>query len=58
MDTEGRVSEPLECGHHWMLWGTLVCIKDQGSLRAWDSFPRSLKGSRPAFAEAATRRQV
>ena len=27
MDTEERVSEPLECGHDWMLWGTLVGIK-------------------------------
>ena len=27
MDTEERVSEPLECSHDWMLWGTLVGIK-------------------------------
>jgi hypothetical protein len=46
IDPEGRVSEPLECGHDWMLWGTLFGIKDQGSLRAWDSSLRSLKGGR------------
>jgi len=27
-DTEGRVSEPLECGHDWILWGTGLGIKD------------------------------
>ncbi len=44
--TEGRVSEPLERGHDWMLWETVAGIKNQGSLRAWDSFRRSLKGCR------------
>jgi len=45
-DTEGRVSEPLECAHDWMLWETLAGIKNEGSLRTWDLFPRSLKGRR------------
>jgi hypothetical protein len=30
IDPEGRVSEPLECGYDWMLWGTLVVIKNRG----------------------------
>jgi len=30
LEAGGRVFEPLECGHHWMLWGTFACIKHQG----------------------------
>jgi hypothetical protein len=30
IDTEGRASEPLECGHDWILWGTFAGIPNQG----------------------------
>ena len=27
LDAEGRVFEPLECGHHWMLRGTFAASR-------------------------------
>jgi hypothetical protein len=33
IDPEERVSEPLEYGHDWMLWGTLVGIENQGCVK-------------------------
>jgi hypothetical protein len=30
IDPEERVSEPLECGHDSMLWGSLVDTKNRG----------------------------
>jgi len=44
IDPEGQVVEPLECSHYWRLWGTFVGIQSQGLARAWDFFPRSLRG--------------
>ena len=46
IDIEGRVSEPLECGHYWMLWATFAGIRKQRLIRVGDPFPRSLKGRR------------
>ena len=46
MDTEGRVFEPLECGYYWMLWETLVGMKNHRFVRVRDPIPRSLEGCR------------
>jgi hypothetical protein len=46
IDTEGQVLEPLECGGHLMLRGTLVGITNEGLVRVPDLVPRSPKGGR------------
>ena len=51
-------AEPLECDDHWILRESVVGLNNEGLVRGPGPMPRSFKGGRPAFAEAASRRQV
>ena len=57
IDTGGRVFKPLECAILDVM-GNPRRYQGSASVRVRSSLPRSIKSPRPAFAEAATRRQV